>query len=58
MSYVVAIVIGLVCLGLVNVWAFGRSTQVTSLEQTDQTQPTLIADAPPPEDKGTPGSRS
>lgn len=58
MSYLVAIAIGLACLGLVNIWAFSRSTRVTSLEQTDRTTPTLIADAPPPEDKGTPGSRS
>lgn len=58
MSYLVAITIGLVCLGLINIWAFGRSPQVSSLEQVDRTPSTLIADAPPPEDKGTPGSRT
>lgn len=59
MFHPIALMLGTLCLALVTVFVMLRPGTVITGEQTHQSpESTLIADAPPPEDRGTPGSRS
>ncbi len=63
MSYLIALGLGALCMGLVSLFVWIRPTptiisQNPSQNREFQAKSSLLADAPPPEDQGTPGRRS
>ncbi len=59
MSYLIALGIGAICMGLVSVLLWARPVETPKAQGSDAPpSPSLIADAPPPENQGTPGSRT